>query len=521
MLQSFKSLIILLALSGLVTFGFRKLLSPAGATLLHDRIGIFVLACFASVFLAPHVLVTLGVCLVLVPMFARTAREAANLTLVAAFILPMIKLTIAPGGSLIAILTPSMMVGIGGLVASFRERAERGTGFSLPILLLIAITVLWNARDLQFFSIARSVVDAVLIIVVLYIVIVRALRTPDDLKAMLLHLSYASVLLSSVLLFESFRHWPLFPDTVQRLSEGGYMMVKMRGGMLRASGPIIEPMQAAMVMLMMAVGTIGSRSSFRSTPVWLLAIAVGLAGVMMPQSRNAIGGFGVAVLVFMFYRGQIGKSVALGAAAAVFFMIAQFATGRNPIPFMNEDVAEGGGDVSYRAELLTRGLEEFWKAPLFGAPSTDVLFRLRDMVQGEGIVDFVNTYLHIGLLTGFIGLFIFCSALAVTLLQLLVGRKRVADDDVRSNYAAVTGAVVALVAMLALTSMQTYVTLLLTMWLGVAAAMKAVSASRLEAEPVGDAVPKPRSGVGGAASPISLAGPQPTGFSDLPSIQRG
>jgi O-antigen ligase len=72
--------------------------------------------------------------------------------------------------------------------------------------------------------------------------------------------------------------------------------------------------------------------------------------------------------------------------------------------------AETASTVDYRARLLTRGMEEYWKSPLIGYSQPEVLSRLADMRQGEGIIDFVNTYLFFALVSGAIGVICFIAA---------------------------------------------------------------------------------------------------------------
>ena len=95
---------------------------------------------------------------------------------------------------------------------------------------------------------------------------------------------------------------------------------------------------------------------------------------------------------------------------------------------------EGTGAGNYRSELFRRGMEEFWKSPIFGDSFTNVVARMQDMIQGEGIVDFVNSYLYFALFAGGIGLVLFCLSFLIPIFRLASIRTQLipgsADRDV-------------------------------------------------------------------------------------------
>lgn len=72
---------------------------------------------------------------------------------------------------------------------------------------------------------------------------------------------------------------------------------------------------------------------------------------------------------------------------------------------------EGRGTIDYRKTLLTRGIEEVRKKPLLGDSPSNVIAKMSDLMQGEGIVDFVNGYLYTALVSGLIGLSVLVVAL--------------------------------------------------------------------------------------------------------------
>jgi O-antigen ligase len=135
-------------------------------------------------------------------------------------------------------------------------------------------------------------------------------------------------------------------------------------------------------------------------------------------------GIAVAFVVSSFYRRGISGMGQLGAAG--FLLTGAYATAMMIGSIGNQittsfDEAKGSGD--YRTELLRRGLQEFWKSPIFGDSYANVVARMKDMIQGEGIVDFVNTYLYFALFAGGIGLVLFCLAFIIPISRLVQIRR--------------------------------------------------------------------------------------------------
>jgi O-antigen ligase len=93
----------------------------------------------------------------------------------------------------------------------------------------------------------------------------------------------------------------------------------------------------------------------------------------------------------------------------------------------------------YRQDLFSRGMEEAYKHPLIGQSVPDVMASLIDLKQGEGIIDFVNTYLFILLTTGFIGLVAFVTAIFTSIIHLIMNNKffKVYKIDLLSSTSAI------------------------------------------------------------------------------------
>ncbi|HUD31037.1 MAG TPA: O-antigen ligase domain-containing protein, partial [Novosphingobium sp.] len=149
---------------------------------------------------------------------------------------------------------------------------------------------------------------------------------------------------------------------------------------------------------------------------------------------------------------------------------------------------QGSDTADYRRELLDRGSEEFWKNPLIGYSSAELEYRLNDMRQGEGIIDYVNVYLWFALVSGVLGAAVFVANLFVPLAQLWSGRRALFGIDAATPAAFVFGCIAMLGMTLFFTSFGARPTIMAFGFMGFAAALHTTSRNWWHEE-VGGEVP--------------------------------
>jgi O-antigen ligase len=153
-----------------------------------------------------------------------------------------------------------------------------------------------------------------------------------------------------------------------------------------------------------------SRGLFRSRLHHAAAVLLVIGGLFATSSRGAWLAFIAGLLFIQFYRGKAGRVVAIVGLCAAAYGGAKLVGSMDMR--LGELLGVAGnpmGTVDYRKDLLYNGIRQIVKRPLFGfdRPSLGVL--LGNMVQGEGIIDFVNTYLAVTLSAGLVGLAFFLS----------------------------------------------------------------------------------------------------------------
>jgi O-antigen ligase len=95
------------------------------------------------------------------------------------------------------------------------------------------------------------------------------------------------------------------------------------------------------------------------------------------------------------------------------------------IPFLGGTV--NTDTIEYRNLLLTRSWDVIRESPWFGDPLA--IAKMQDVRQGEGIVDFVNSYVEILLGNGFVGMFFFLSFVLYGFYLMRFGRLQTGQPD--------------------------------------------------------------------------------------------
>lgn len=298
---------------------------------------------------------------------------------------------------------------------------------ALSVVVLIALALV---RGTSMSHHIRMLLKIVMDLGLPYYIVSRGLRDSNSLRLALVWLAAGGIILAAILGFEVLKGWPIYNQLYHIYQVPATILVKARAGMLRAGGPFVEPTSAAMLLSLCTVALYVGRDFFRTRWHYFLMMGAALAGLMMPQSRGAWIGLCVAVALCDLMRGRYfvltAKALALGGFVSLMFLGAAFS------PYLSEQLGLSGGSrdtTDYRQLLLDRGMQEFWHHPFTGASMPDLTVRLADLVQGEGIVDFVNTYLWIALISGLIGLFIFIGAFIYFLVKIATtgrfkGRRR-------------------------------------------------------------------------------------------------
>ena len=276
---------------------------------------------------------------------------------------------------------------------------------ALSLVILISVA---SARDTSLSHQLRALVELSFDLALPYYIISRGIRTGQELRDAMLWLAVGGFVVGAMLVFEVWRAWPVYIELYRHYQLPTVILVKLRAGFIRAGGPFVEPTSVAMVLAICAFALYLSRDYMRTRWHYMLVMTAMVIGLIAPQSRGAWIGLAIAIVIADMLRGRhtqlMQKIFVLGSLASCLFLAAQF------LPYLSETLGLSGGaseSSEYRRRLFARGLEEFTARPLQGYSMPELAQRLHDMVQGEGIIDFVNAYIWIMLIAGIFGLALF------------------------------------------------------------------------------------------------------------------
>lgn len=265
-----------------------------------------------------------------------------------------------------------------------------------------------------------------------YYVASRGLRQISDFKDTLLAFVLASFVLALIAVAEYVRHWLLYSALVDAMgvpwSMSGYLS---RGGALRASATTGQAIALGYVMsvaigLFLFVQGYVRRPLQRAMGGLLLA-----AGLFAPLSRGPWIGVVVIVVVFIALgKGAVKRLTLLAAAGMLALPLLTIVPGGEKVldllPFIGNLEKE---NITYRERLMDNSWIVIQQNPLFGSFDFRNTPEMQSMIQGEGIIDIVNTYINLALRVGLVGLGLFVAFFAVVLLGIRKAMRSFADKD--------------------------------------------------------------------------------------------
>jgi O-antigen ligase len=274
---------------------------------------------------------------------------------------------------------------------------------------------------------------AFLFFIDIYLLFVVASRTCVSRRAIteaLATFCLACVVIAPVAVFESLRHWLLYFDLSDRwgsaslattyylrgdatraaVSSGhplilGYMMAIAFGLWLYLQSHVISKLSRTIVVVLLWLGLLaayGRGPWLGAVVIYFTFAAVGPRGVFRLVKAGA---------VFVFIGAAIFASPVGDRIVKV-------------LPFFGNAVDDS---LTYRQRLAERSWEIIQTHPFFG----DQFARLKmeELRQGEGIIDFVNTYMQVALNYGLVGLSLFLSLILIALTKAYRMLKKCAQSD--------------------------------------------------------------------------------------------
>lgn len=314
---------------------------------------------------------------------------------------------------------------------ALRHHARRGRTLwpdrlLLAFILLQGVLILW--RSGSFTNGLRGVVYLLIDVALPYYVASRGLATLAQLKDTLAAFCVSGAVLAAIGLFESIKHWLLYRALLDRWDpEFGMGNYLVREGLIRATATTGQPIVLGYVLMVALVCFLALRGQLRTGMQKRVGLLLLVAGLVATYSRGPWLGAAVAALGFWATSSASRMYWGLAMAAAAATAIAVDAQ----LPFLPMVANVDPATVDYRAELLAKSLEVLKEDPWFGSDRYVGQLAEMGMVQGQGIVDIVNTYVGVALSTGIVGLTLLTCLFTTVLLALWKLRRKYLSTGVQ------------------------------------------------------------------------------------------
>lgn len=300
------------------------------------------------------------------------------------------------------------------------------------LLAYLMLDVVLLMRDTTFTDAMRGGLANFTDVFLPYYVASRGIKNLQQLKEALVAFVLAGMLTGLIAMFEYTKFWLLYSELTNSMgihwSMGSYLG---RGDSLRALASLGQPIALGYIMVVTLGCYFFLAKYIQNRILRLLGWALILGGLFAPLSRGPWVGAAILVIFYILISPKATKRMTYLALATLLVipLLSSFPVGQkiiNMLPFIGKTDTE---NVEYRVKLLDNAFIVFNRYPFFG--STKYRNELADlgMLQGEGIVDVVNTYLDVVLEYGLVGLVLYIGFFIMILVSIYRSIKEVSDED--------------------------------------------------------------------------------------------
>lgn len=282
--------------------------------------------------------------------------------------------------------------------------------------IVLRITLL-STSGLPLTVTVREGIGMFLDVVIPYYAVTRGLTSRNDVREVMGALVLGWMVVAPIVVFENLKGWLLYPDLILTLDLKTFRHVHLtRGDSLRAAGPGGHPLVMGLFM-MVALCFIVSMGLRASKALHVFLIMVVCAGLWAPLSRGPWLGAAVGLFAYLLISrdgvARLAKLSGLGLLVLPLVLISPLGPKIvDHLPFIGTVDAE---TVVFRQELLKASIEVIRQNPWLGTFTYETNHAFTHLMQGDGFIDFVNTYVIIALSTGLFGLVLYVGVFLLVL----------------------------------------------------------------------------------------------------------
>jgi O-antigen ligase len=295
---------------------------------------------------------------------------------------------------------------------------------------LLLTTILFFRGD-SMTNVMRQVFCLFIDVFLPYYVVSRSLKDMQSFRDALLSLVLPIMLLAALAVFESYKSWLLYAPLAVSLQMGGNMLTMGRDGILRAFVSTSQPIALGYLMVVGIGLYLYLQHSITQKSNRRLGMALLVAGLIAPLSRGPWVGCVVLIAAFTAagrkpLRRLFGLAIAALISLSLFAILPGGERVTNLLPFIGSTQT---GSIDYRSELITKSLIVIERDPWFGNYNYLQTPEMQSMMQGQGIIDIVNTYIGVAIEDGLSALGLFVGFFVLTILNISRAMRSIPDKD--------------------------------------------------------------------------------------------
>lgn len=331
------------------------------------------------------------------------------------------------------------------LLPIFLTHSNKKTAFlRMPgdkiFILFLFINAIITTRNGDITNILRSNFYLFIDVFLPYYSASRAFHQLEHFKKFAFAIFTSASILAIFALFETLKSWHLYSslahslDITQRFSS--YLF---RDGLLRATGPFSSSIVLGYILTTGLGMGLAISASFTNKKWLLLTLLLFVLALLTTASRGAwIGAIFLYATFILLHHNKTKLIRQALTIAAVFSPILLFTSYGEKIIRMLPFIGESSeGSISYRQELFDKALIVIQRQPLLGSNSYLETAELQSMIQGQGIIDIVNSYLRIALDSGVIGIGLFILFFSGLLIRLFLAQRKISRNEPETHQFAI------------------------------------------------------------------------------------
>lgn len=283
----------------------------------------------------------------------------------------------------------------------FTETADRL--FYLFIILNVILMVRADITTAAVRSAFLLFIDAVLF----YAIASRSAQDNSVFRSVFSGYVTGAAVLAFVGVFEFSRDWLLYSSLDEALgAERGSGNYLRRGESLRAMGTAGHAIPYGYAMAVGLMLLLGLRRHFPRQIVWWAGIGILVMGLVSAYSRGPWVGALAGFVVFCLTGPHKWKNF---AHLALFSMVLFAVLIATPLgeALLYRAATVDTGTFDYRERVFWNAIEIISANPFFGSDNFMFTAAMQELIQGQGIIDIVNTYVAVPLRSGLVGLLLF------------------------------------------------------------------------------------------------------------------